>query len=228
MAELQKFQAELIEHSMAVGALQFGSFVLKSGRVSPYFINAGFLADGPVLNTLCTAYASTIAAALKSTPGLPPFDVLFGPAYKGIPFAAGTALVLHRDFGIDVAYAYDRKEAKDHGEGGVMVGAPVKGKRILVLDDVMTSGKAIRGAIDIVSREGGEVVGAILLLDRQEVSREGKNTIEEVEGLLGGKGSVPTILKMEHLMTWLKNKGRTEDLEKMEAYRKEYGVKDTN
>ncbi|KAH9939854.1 orotate phosphoribosyltransferase [Amylocystis lapponica] len=226
MAELDQYQTALIEHSMAVGALKFGSFVLKSGRVSPYFINAGLLADGPVLNTLCSAYAATIAAALSTSPGLPPFDVLFGPAYKGIPFAAGTALVLHRDHGIDVGYAYDRKEAKDHGEGGVMIGAPVRGKRVLVLDDVMTSGKAIRGAVDIVTREGGEVVGAILLLDRQEVSREGKNTVQEIESLLGGKGSVPTILKMKHLMTWLENKGRTEELGRMKEYREQYGVKD--
>ena len=109
-------------------------------RQSPYFFNAGLLADGPVLDALCTAYAKTIADALKA--GLPQFDILFGPAYKGIPFAACTALLLHRDHGIDVGYAYDRKEAKDHGEGGVTVGAPVKGKRVLILDDVATAGTA--------------------------------------------------------------------------------------
>ncbi|KAH9835344.1 orotate phosphoribosyltransferase [Rhodofomes roseus] len=226
MSSLDKYQNDLIEHSMAVGALKFGSFTLKSGRLSPYFFNAGLLADGPVLDTLCTAYAKTIADSLKA--GLPQFDILFGPAYKGIPFAACTALLLHRDHGIDVGYAYDRKEAKDHGEGGVMVGAPVKGKRVLVLDDVATAGTAIRGAIDVVKREGGNVVGAVLLLDREEVGREGKSMIEEVEGILSGKGSVPTILKMRHLMTWLEQHGRTEELKSMQEYWEQYGVKDSS
>ncbi|KAH9917329.1 orotate phosphoribosyltransferase [Fomitopsis serialis] len=226
MAALNKYQNELIEHSMAVGALKFGSFTLKSGRQSPYFFNAGLLADGLVLDTLCTAYAKTIADSLKA--GLPEFDILFGPAYKGIPFAACTALLLHRDHGIDVGYAYDRKEAKDHGEGGVTVGAPVKGKRVLILDDVATAGTAIRGAIDIVKREGGNVVGAVLLLDREEVGREGQSMIDEVEGILSGKGSVPTILKMRHLMTWLEQHGRTEELKHMQEYWEQYGVKESS
>jgi len=226
MAALDKYQNDLIEHSMAVGALKFGSFTLKSGRQSPYFFNAGLLADGRVLDTLCTAYAKTIAESLKA--GLPEFDILFGPAYKGIPFAACTALLLHRDHGIDVGYAYDRKEAKDHGEGGVTVGAPVKGKRVLILDDVATAGTAIRGAIDIVKREGGFVVGAVLLLDREEVGREGQSMIDEVEGILSGKGSVPTILKMRHLMTWLERHGRTEELKHMQEYWEQYGVKESS
>jgi len=179
-----------------------------------------------VLDTLCSAYASTIAASLKSSPGLPTFDVLFGPAYKGIPFAAGTALLLHRDHGIDVGFAYDRKEAKDHGEGGITVGAPIKGKRILVLDDVATAGTAIRGAIDTVRKEGGEVIGAVLLLDRQEVGREGKSMIQEVESVLGGEGSIPTILQMKHLMAWLEQHGRTEELATMQDYWNKYGAKD--
>lgn len=156
---------------------------------SPYFFNAGLLASGPVLDTLCSAYTATIARALKASPGLPAFDVLFGPAYKGIPFAAGTALLLHRDHGITVGFAYDRKEAKDHGEGGILVGAPVRGKRVLVLDDVATAGTAIRQAIETVTKEGGEVVGAVLMLDRQEVGKEGKSTLAEVEALLGGRGA---------------------------------------
>ncbi|EPS96879.1 hypothetical protein FOMPIDRAFT_1129505 [Fomitopsis schrenkii] len=220
---LEKYQSDLIEHSMAAGALKFGFFTLKSGRLSPYFFNAGLLADGPVLDSLCTAYAKTIADALKA--GLPQFDILFGPAYKGIPFAACTALLLHRDHGIDVGYAYDRKEAKDHGEGGVTVGAPVKGKRVLILDDVATAGTAIRGAIDIVVREGGNVVGAVLLLDREEVGKEGNSMIDEVEGILSGKGSVPTILKMRHLMAWLEQHGRNEELANMRQYWEQYGVK---
>ncbi|KAI0074972.1 orotate phosphoribosyltransferase [Panus rudis PR-1116 ss-1] len=231
MPDLKKYQNELIEHGMAVGALKFGSFTLKSGRQSPYFFNAGLLASGPVLDTLCSAYAATIASSLeaakKGEPGLPEFDILFGPAYKGIPFAAGTALLLHRDHHIDVGYAYDRKEAKDHGEGGVMVGAPVQGKKVLVLDDVATAGTAIRGAMDVVKKAGGEVVGAVLMLDRQEVGREGKSMIEEVEGLVGGKGRVPTILKMKDLMSWLEKHGRAEELKSMQEYWEQYGVKNS-
>ncbi|KAI0659372.1 orotate phosphoribosyltransferase [Cubamyces menziesii] len=224
---LEKYQTELIEHGMSVGALKFGTFTLKSGRTSPYFFNAGLLASGPVLNTLCSAYAATIANALKSSPGLPEFDILFGPAYKGIPFAAGTAVLLHRDHGIDVGFAYDRKEAKDHGEGGITVGTPVKGKRVLVLDDVATAGTAIRATIDTVKREGGEVVGAILMLDRQEVGKEGRSSIAEIEELLGGKGRVPTILKMKDLMRWLQEHGRTEELAKMQEYWEQYGAKES-
>ncbi|KAH9887202.1 orotate phosphoribosyltransferase [Cubamyces sp. BRFM 1775] len=224
---LEKYQTELIEHGMSVGALKFGTFTLKSGRTSPYFFNAGLLASGPVLNTLCSAYAATIANALKSSPGLPEFDILFGPAYKGIPFAAGTAILLHRDHGIDVGFAYDRKEAKDHGEGGITVGTPVKGKRVLVLDDVATAGTAIRATIDTVKREGGEVVGAILMLDRQEVGKEGRSSIAEIEELLGGKGRVPTILKMKDLMRWLQEHGRTEELAKMQEYWEQYGAKES-
>lgn len=132
---------------------------------------------------------------------------------------------MHRDHHIDVGYAYDRKEAKDHGEGGVMVGAPVKGKRVLVLDDVATAGTAIRGAMDIVKQAGGEVVGAVLMLDRQEVGREGKSMIEEIEGLVGGKGRVPTILKMKDLMAWLEQHGKTGELKAMQEYWEQYGVK---
>ena len=199
-------------------------------RSSPYFFNAGLLASGSVLDTLCSAYASTIADALKAaaagSPGLPEFDILFGPAYKGIPFAACTALLLHRDHKIDVGYAYDRKEAKDHGEGGVMVGAPVKGKKVLVLDDVATAGTAIRQAIETVRKEGGEVVGAVLMLDREEVGKNGESTVDEVEKLVGGKGRVPTILKMKHLMTWLGQHDRMDELQSMQAYRDRYGIRD--
>lgn len=202
----------------------------RPARSSPYFFNAGLLADGPVLDTLSSAYASTIAESLENAkagaPGLPAFDIVFGPAYKGIPFAACTALLLHREHGIDVGFAYDRKEAKDHGEGGIIVGTPVKGKRVLVLDDVATAGTAIRLAIETVRREGGEVVGAILMLDRQEVGKEGGNAIAEVETLVGGKGRVPTILKMKNLMAWLEQHGRTEELHRMQEYWEKYGVKD--
>jgi orotate phosphoribosyltransferase len=154
------------------------------------------------------------------------FDVIFGPAYKGISLAAITAVLLHTQHQIDVGFAYDRKEAKDHGEGGRMVGVPVAGKRVLVLDDVMTAGTAIRGALDMIRQAGGEVVGVLLALDREEIGYEGRSAIKELELELGGEGRVQAILRVRDLITWLKNKGRYEDIGRMQAYWEQFGVKD--
>jgi orotate phosphoribosyltransferase len=203
---------------------------LNGTRVSPYFFNAGVISTGPLLNSLCTAYAHTIAKALSTStphpPHLPKFDVLFGPAYKGISLAAITAVLLHTQHGIDVGFAYDRKEAKDHGEGGRMVGVPVTGKRVLVLDDVMTAGTAVRGAIEMIRQAGGEVVGVVLALDREETGQEGRSAVRELEAELGGEGRVMAILRMRDLIVWLKEKGRTEDIERMLTYRDQFGVKE--
>ena len=132
----------------------------------------------------------------------------------------------HRDHGIDVGFAYDRKEAKDHGEGGRVVGAPLKGKRVLVLDDVMTSGKAVRISVDAIHAEGGDVVGAVLLLDREEVGPGGKSATQEVSAQLGGGPCVHTIVRMRDLMVWLKENGKTDELAQMQAYWEQYGVKE--
>src|SRR5882762_4360904 len=187
-------------------------------RVSPYFFNAGLMSTGPILSTIASAYASTIASALtsKSNP-IPPFDVLFGPAYKGISLAACTALVLHTTHSIDVGFAYDRKEPKDHGEGGSLVGVPINGKKVLILDDVMTSGTAIRRAIGIIQAAGGEVVGVVQCLDREEVGKEGGSTVKEVEAIIG-EGRVKSIIKMRDLMAYLEKKGEAESLVKMQDY----------
>ncbi|KDQ60082.1 hypothetical protein JAAARDRAFT_32465 [Jaapia argillacea MUCL 33604] len=223
---LQPYQTDLIEKSMQVGSLKFGSFVLKSGRTSPYFFNAGLISTGSLLNAVASAYAATIAKSLSapSSP-LPPFDVLFGPAYKGISLAACTSLLLYSQHNLDVGFAYDRKEAKDHGEGGVMVGVPVKGKKVLILDDVMTAGTAIRGSIDKIKKEGGEVIGVVLMLDREEVGKDGASTVREVEEVVGGAGRVTAILKMRDLMVWLDKNGMKEDLASMEEYWEKYGIK---
>ena len=218
------YKSDLIQHAMSVDALRFGEFTLKSGRISPYFFNAGLLSTGPILATLSTAYAATIAEALQSS-AIPEFDVLFGPAYKGIPFAATTAMTLYTQHKIAVGFAYDRKEVKDHGEGGNMVGVPVKGKKVVVLDDVMTSGKAVRGAIETVRQNGGEVVGVIQALDREEVGQDGvSSTVKELEELIG-EGRVFSILKMRDLMIWLEKNGMTKDLENMKVYWDKYGLK---
>ena len=147
-----------------------------------------------MLATLSTAYASTLIQAL-SVP-LPSFDVLFGPAYKGIPFAATTALAIYTQHEVNVGFAYDRKEAKDHGEGGLMVGASLQGKRVVIL----TSGKAVHGAIDTVRKYGGEVVDVVQALDREEVGQDGtSSTVKEIERLIG-EGRVLSILEMRDLM----------------------------
>ena len=191
----------------------------NSHRTSPYFINAGLLCTGPLISAVATGYASLITQQDLS------FDVLFGPAYKGIPFAAATALALYQKYNISVGYAYDRKEAKDHGEGGRMVGADVKGKRVLILDDVMTAGTAVRQSIELIRKEGGTVVGVVMLLDREEVTLDGRSTVKDVQELLCGAPVVP-ILRMRDLMTWLGNNERTDVLQDMEAYRKLYGIKE--
>lgn len=178
-----------------------------------------------MLATLSAGYASLIHSALGSA-DYAKFDVLFGPAYKGISLAACTAMVLHRDYGLDVGFAYDRKEAKDHGEGGLMVGAPVSGKKVLILDDVMTAGTATRNAVDMIRNGGGEVVGIVLCLDREEVGKEGGSTVKEMERYVGGPGRVKAILRMRDLMAWLEGQGRTEDLAAMKDYWDRYGVKD--
>jgi len=203
-----------IEHQI----LKFGSFTLKSGRTSPYFFNAGGFNTASLLSTLSSAYASTIA----QTPELS-FDVVFGPAYKGIPLAATTAMAL---FAIDAAkfggvgYAFNRKEAKDHGEGGTMVGADLKGKRVLVVDDVITAGTAIREAVGMIEAAGGKVVGITIALDRQERLKEegGESAIMSVRRELGVP--VVPILTLEDLIKGVVGEQRG----RMVAYRARFGA----
>lgn len=192
--------------------------------ISLYFFNAGLLSTGPILATLPTAYATGISAARK-TGAFPEFDILFGPTYKGIPFAAGAALTLYTQHQIAVRLAYDRKEVKDHGEGGKMLGVSVQGKRVVVLDDVMTSGKAVREAITTVRGHGGEVVGVVQALDRDKVGQDGgSSTVKEIEALVG-EGRVLSILCMRDLMVWLEENGVHGELEKMKEYWDKYGLK---
>lgn len=217
-----------VSNSCLLGIPQHLRLTKTAFRVSPYFFNAGLISTGPLLNSLCTAYAHTIANAL-STPRprhLPEFDILFGPAYKGISLAAVTAVLLHTQHQINVGFAYDRKEAKDHGEGGRLVGVPVAGQRVLILDDVMTAGTAVRGVIEMIRQAGGEVVGVVLALDREEIGQEGKSAVKELEAELRGEGSVMAILRMRDLIAWLKDKGKQEDIERMQEYWDRFGVKE--
>ncbi len=165
-------QDTFIEFMLQQQVLKFGEFTLNSGRISPYFFNLGAVSSGTALARLGEAYADAILAA-----GID-FDVLFGPAYKGIPIAVATAVALGRR-GTDVGVAYNRKEAKDHGEGGQLVGAEVRG-RVLLIDDVLTSGKAIRSACELIRAAGADIVGAVIALDRQEVNAQGATAVSEL------------------------------------------------
>ncbi|APX95105.1 orotate phosphoribosyltransferase [Halomonas sp. 1513] len=171
---MQPYQREFIEFAIDQGVLRFGEFTLKSGRVSPYFFNAGLFKSGAALARLGRCYAQAIAAS-----GLEA-DVLFGPAYKGIPLAATTAVALAEHHARDLPFAFNRKEAKDHGEGGNIVGAPLAG-RILIIDDVITAGTAIREVMALIDAAGAEAAGVVIALDRQERGAGELSAIQEVE-----------------------------------------------
>ncbi|RVD83373.1 uncharacterized protein DFL_007760 [Arthrobotrys flagrans] len=175
--ELPRHKAELIDLCIRNQILKFGSFTLKSGRVSPYFFNAGLFNTARTLSCLADAFAQT----LLQDKDLPEFDVIFGPAYKGIPLATLVCArlgALDEKF-LDVGYSFNRKEKKDHGEGGGIVGVQLKGKRVLVVDDVITAGTAMREATDIIKAEGGILAGIVVCLDRQERTTDGENSAIE-------------------------------------------------
>jgi len=218
--DLAAFQKGFFDLALKCGVLKFGEFTLKSGRKSPYFFNAGLFNTGSALDGLGRYYAERIIASKIE------FDVLFGPAYKGIPLAAVIALSLSRDFGRDVPFAYNRKEAKDHGEGGVLVGAPVKGQRVLVVDDVITAGTAIRESISMLGKENASVAGVVIALDRQEKKSdtEDQSAIQAVKEEFGF--DVFPIVALDDLLAYLKSNGgaQADALASVEAYRAEYGV----
>ncbi|MGY8994518.1 MAG: orotate phosphoribosyltransferase [Rhodospirillales bacterium] len=211
------YQSEFIDLAKRHNVLKFGEFTLKSGRISPYFFNAGAFDSGGALAALGRCYANRIVdSALE-------FDVLLGPAYKGIPLAAATAVALARDHGIDIPFAYNRKEAKAHGEGGNLVGAPLAGK-VLIIDDVITAGTAVREVISMIQDCGAELAGVAIGLDRQERGQAELSAIQEIERSY----NIPvlSIIGMEHLIDYLKQEGGTslQVSGSMEAYRDRYGV----
>ena len=213
---IKDYQHEFIEFAIEAGVLRFGDFTLKSGRISPYFFNAGLFNTGRHLARLGRFYARTIVDS-----GIR-FDVLFGPAYKGIPLAAAAAVALADHHDLNVPWCFNRKEAKDHGEGGNLVGAGLSG-RVLIIDDVITAGTAIRESVDIIQAAGAAPAGVIIALDRQERGRDARSAIQEVEDTLGVK--VISIVKLEHLVQYLQDRAdRAGDVEKVLAYRAQYGV----
>ncbi len=209
-------QREFIEFALDHGVLRFGSFTLKSGRTSPYFFNAGRLDSGSGLAALGRYYAAAIVSADVAV------DVMLGPAYKGIPIAAATAVQLAEVHGRDVPWCFNRKEAKDHGEGGLMVGAPLAG-RVLVVDDVITAGTAIREVVGLVTAAGAEVAAVVVAIDRQERGTGDLSAVQQVEQELGIE--VRAIVTLDDIVEHLEQTGRhAEHLEALRAYRDEFGV----
>jgi orotate phosphoribosyltransferase len=213
---MQDYQKEFLEFALNQGVLKFGEFTLKSGRISPYFFNAGLFNTGVSLSKLGKYYAQTIVDSGVE------FDVLFGPAYKGIPLAAVTAVALAEEHGRDVPYCFNRKEAKDHGEGGNLVGAPLDG-RVLIIDDVITAGTAIREAMDIISANDAKAVGVAIALDRMEKGQGERSAIQEVESDYDLQ--VMNIANLELLIQFIVQSGEYDmHLDAMNAYREQYGI----
>jgi len=213
---MRPYQREFIEFALAQGVLRFGSFTLKSGRQSPYFFNAGLFNTGRRLAALGRYYAAAILDSSIEA------DVLFGPAYKGIPIASATAVQLAEHFDRDLPWCFNRKEAKDHGEGGLMVGSPLQG-RVLIIDDVITAGTAIREVMQIVSRAGANAVGVVVAVDRQERGQGALSAIQEVERDFGMP--VISIIRLDQIIAYLEETGlHAEHLDAMRRYRAEFGV----
>lgn len=213
---MKAFQQEFIEFALSRQVLKFGSFTLKSGRTSPYFFNAGLFNTGGDLAKLGRFYAAALMDA-----GID-FDVLFGPAYKGIPIATTTAVALAEHHDRDVPYCFNRKEAKTHGEGGSLVGSPLKG-RIMLVDDVITAGTAIRESMEIIQAQGAELAGVLIALDRQERGKGELSAIQEVERDFGTK--VVSIIGLKDLIQYLEGKPElAAHLDAVKAYRTEFGV----
>ena len=213
---MRAYKQEFLELSLELGVLKFGEFTLKSGRVSPYFFNAGLFSTGYAAAKLGRYYASAIADS-----GIE-FDMLFGPAYKGIPLAtlAAAALAEHHD--VDVPYCFNRKESKGHGEGGSIVGAPLAG-RVLIVDDVITAGTAVREAHGIITGAGAEVAGLVISLDRQEIGQDSRSAVQELEQSL--RIPVVSIVQLEDLIDLLEESGEYgEFLAPVVRYRKQYGT----
>jgi orotate phosphoribosyltransferase len=204
-----------IELALSRGVLKFGEFTLKSGRVRPYFFNAGLLNDGEALTLLASGYAAKLTECDH-------VEVIFGPAYKGIPFVAATAVALSQNHGVSVPWGFNRKEAKDHGEGGVLVGASVAGKKVWIIDDVITAGTAIREVVTILKNAGAQIAGVLVALDRQEKGQGDLSAIQEVQQEL--EIPVHALITMKDLMDYLEVKGDLEALAKMEDYRVKYGI----
>jgi orotate phosphoribosyltransferase len=213
---MEKYQFDFIQLAIKHQALCFGEYVLKSGRTSPYFFNAGKFQTGQALAELGRYYAAAITASGVD------FEIVFGPAYKGIPLAATTAIALADQHQRDLPYCYNRKEAKDHGEGGTLVGAPLKGK-VLIVDDVITAGTAVREVMGIIGAAGAKPAAVLIGLNRQEKGQGELSAIQEVEQSFGIP--VISIINLNHIVDYLQGQsGQEAMVAKIKAYRASYGV----
>ncbi len=213
---MRAYKKEFIDLALELGVLRFGEFTLKSGRVSPYFFNAGLFNTGYAAARIGRFYAAAISEADVS------FDMIFGPAYKGIPLAALTAASLAEHYDIDVPYCYNRKEEKAHGEGGSVVGAPLQGQ-VLIVDDVITAGTAVRDAYQVITSSGATIAGLAISLDRQERGQGSLSAVQELKSSLGIP--VISIVQLDDLIDILEeSEDYTEHLDPVLAYRRKYGV----
>ncbi|MBM4219957.1 MAG: orotate phosphoribosyltransferase [Gammaproteobacteria bacterium] len=212
---MRSHQKEFIEMILARQVLRFGDFTLKSGRTSPYFFNAGLINDGGSLASLGACYAQAIIEA-----GVP-FDMIFGPAYKGIPLAAATAIAFAERHRRNVPIAYNRKEAKTHGEGGNLIGAPLEG-RVLIVDDVLTAGTAVRESIGLIKAAGAWPAGVVLALDRQERGQGPQSAVQEIQSAFG----IPVIriITLDHLIEYLEAGDDSEELQSLRNHRRTWCV----
>ena len=212
------FSLEFITFACERGVLRFGEFKTKAGRLSPYFFNAGLFNDGASLDKLSDFYARAILASDTQ------FDILFGPAYKGIPLVAGIAIALSR-LGHNVPFCYNRKEAKDHGEGGSLVGAPLKG-RVLIVDDVISAGTSVGESVELIRSEGAIPAAVVIALDRQEKGSGELSAAQEVE--MGYNMPVLSIAALEDLIAYLEGNTELErNLDAVRRYRQHYGIRET-
>ena len=212
------YQSEFIELCVRLGVLRFGSFTLKSGRMSPYFFNAGLFSSGAAIGAVGRAYAAALTASALE------FDMLFGPAYKGIPLVTATAAALAVNPGRDLPFAFNRKETKDHGEGGNIVGSPLRGG-VLIVDDVITAGTAIRESIDIIRAAGARPAGVLLALDRQERAPQSRlSAVQEVRDHFAIP--VVAVINLADLMHHVSHRGQEAELRRMQAYQEQYGLTD--
>ncbi|OWL88541.1 orotate phosphoribosyltransferase [Halopseudomonas aestusnigri] len=214
---MHEYQREFIRFALDRNVLRFGEFTLKSGRKSPYFFNAGLFNDGASLSRLGRFYAQALVHS-----SLPDVDVIFGPAYKGIPLAAVTAVALADSFDRNLPYCFNRKEAKDHGEGGSLVGAPLEG-RVLIIDDVITAGTAVREVMQIIRQAGATPAAVMIALDRQERGQGELSAIQEVERDFGIP--VISIVSLNQVMAFIQDDPELQQyLPAVQAYRAEYGI----
>ncbi|MFZ5503837.1 MAG: orotate phosphoribosyltransferase [Pseudomonadota bacterium] len=213
---MHAYRQDFIRFAVAHQVLRFGEFQTKAGRTSPYFFNSGLFQDGAALRELCQFYAQSILAANL------PFDMLFGPAYKGIPLAAGTAIALAEQ-GRNVPYCFNRKEAKDHGEGGNTVGATLRG-RVLIVDDVISAGTSVRESIDIIRAAGATPCGVVIALDRMERGQGALSAVQEVRQ--NHQLPVVSIASLDDLLAYLRQHDElVQNLNAVTSYRDRYGVK---